>query len=412
MTQPSPALNTRDDATADRSGREAGLPQLIVLLAASCMSVLGAVLLAPVLPQMTEQFAGVPGVDVLVPIMLTVPSLVIALTAPFTGFIADKIDRKRVLIVAMLAYAVVGTAPLYLNSLGAIVASRVLLGACEAAIMTCCTTLIGDYWTGRRRARYLGLQTLVAAVAATVFLALGGVLGGSGWRTPFWMYLMALVLVVPMAVLIWQPAGHAAGTFTHRNLAPLPWRQLLAPCLVTIFGGIVFYALLVQLSFVLTGIGITSTATIGGITAVMSLATAIGAGLFGQLSSRSPRTLLPVEFALSGLGLVVVFLGSSLPVVTIGAVLTGFGTGLLLPTLLTWAINRLTFEQRGRGTGVWTSTLFLGQFVSPILLTAIGASIGGLQAALGVLGVLAGIMAVVTALTLRGVNQPLNAGHE
>ena len=103
MTQPSPALNTRDDATADRSGREAGLPQLIVLLAASCMSVLGAVLLAPVLPQMTEQFAGVPGVDVLVPIMLTVPSLVIALTAPFTGFIADRIDRKRVLIVAMLA---------------------------------------------------------------------------------------------------------------------------------------------------------------------------------------------------------------------------------------------------------------------------------------------------------------------
>ena len=32
-------------------------------------------------------------------------------------------------------------------------------------------------------------------------------------------------------------------------------------------------------------------------------------------------------------------------------------------------------KQRGRGTGVWTSTLFLGQFVSPILLTAIGASI-------------------------------------
>jgi protocatechuate 3,4-dioxygenase beta subunit len=32
-------------------------------------------------------------------------------------------------------------------------------------------------------------------------------------------------------------------------------------------------------------------------------------------------------------------------------VLTGFGTGMLLPTLLTWAMNRLTFAQRGRAAG-------------------------------------------------------------
>ncbi len=74
-----------------------------------------------------------------------------------------------------------------------------------------------------------------------------------------------------------------------------------------------------------------------------------------------------------------VFSTTALPVITIGAVLTGFGTGLLPPTLLTWAVNRLRFEQRGRGTGLWTGTLFIGQFLSPILLAAIGAGVGGLQ---------------------------------
>ena len=405
-----PALNRPDPAAATSSDvvREAGLPQLVLLLAGSCMSVLGAVLIAPVLPQMTEAFAATPGVDVLVPIVLTVPALLIGLTAPFAGFIADKIDRKRVLLIAMVAYAVFGTAPLYLSSLGAIVASRVLVGLCEAAIMTCCTTLIGDYWSGARRARYLGLQTLVAALSATVFLAVGGILGGEGWRTPFWLYTVALLLAVPMAKLLWQPAGHTAGAALHRHLEPMPWRLLLAPCLVTLFGGIVFYALIVELSFVLTGVGVTSTATIGGISAVMSLATAAGSLVFARLAHRTPRQLLPVEFALAALGLLIVFSSTAVPVITIGAVLTGLGTGMLLPTLLTWAVNRLSFEQRGRGTGLWTGTLFIGEFLSPLVIAGIGAGIGGLQPALGVLGVATAVMAVIVLFALRRNTQPLN----
>src|SRR4051812_25136590 len=97
------------------AGPVAGRLQLALLLAGSCLGVLGAVLIAPVLPQIKDAFAGTPGVDVLVPIVLTVPALVIALTAPFAGFVADRVDRKRLLIVAMLAYAVFGTAPLYLG---------------------------------------------------------------------------------------------------------------------------------------------------------------------------------------------------------------------------------------------------------------------------------------------------------
>src|SRR5579884_99715 len=114
--------------------RQAGTPELILLLAGSCLPVLGAVLIAPVLPRMAEHFSATPGVGVLVPVVLTVPALLIGFTAPFAGLVADKVDRKRLLLIAMAGYAVVGTAPLYLGSLAAILASRVLLGACEAAI--------------------------------------------------------------------------------------------------------------------------------------------------------------------------------------------------------------------------------------------------------------------------------------
>ena len=70
------------------------------------MPVLGAVLIAPVLPQMEDHFAGVSGADVLVPIVLAVPALLVGLAAPFAGVVVDAVDRKRLLIVAMIAYSI------------------------------------------------------------------------------------------------------------------------------------------------------------------------------------------------------------------------------------------------------------------------------------------------------------------
>lgn len=117
--------------------------------------------------------------------------------------------------------------------------------------------------------------------------------------------------------------------------------------------------------------------------------------------------LLPLEFVLTAAGLGLVAVAGSLPVVVVGAVLAGLGTGMLLPTLLTWAMNRLEFGQRGRGTGIWTGSLFIGQFLCPLLIAGVAAFTGGLQSAIGVLGAAAAVMAVVTFLALRGSDEPL-----
>ena len=151
--------------------------RLTLLMAGSCLPILGAVLIAPVLPQMQAHFADVPGVDALVPMALTIPALSLALLAPFAGVIVDRLGRKRLLVVSTVLYAILGTAPLWLDSLGAIVASRALVGVAEAAIMTCSTTLIGDYYSGRQRDRYLAMQTMCASISATAFFVVGGAEG-------------------------------------------------------------------------------------------------------------------------------------------------------------------------------------------------------------------------------------------
>lgn len=360
-----------------------------MLLLSSCLSVLGAVLLAPVLPAIQNAFADTPGVATLTPIVLTVPALVIGLTAPLAGRIIDRLGRKRLLVGALIVYAVVGTAPLWLPTLPLIIGSRVLVGLTEAAIMTCCTTLLADYFHGERRQRYFGLQIVYTTVAATVFFALGGLLGATGWRTPFWLYAVSLPLAFLVARHIWQPPARP-----RAKLPSLPWRSLLAPVGVSLVGGLVFYVLIVELSYVLDRIGVTSTAVIGGVSAIGSLATAIAAASYARVARFGPSVVIPAAFVLSGLGILGLALAGSVPVAVLAAVVAGLGNGLMLPSLLTWALGSLTFEQRGRGTGIWTSAVFIGQFACPLAVLALAAAFGGLSAALLTVGAVALLVAV------------------
>ncbi|MCX7522274.1 MFS transporter [Microbacterium sp. STN6] len=390
-----------------KTGRPAGKLQGILLLIGSCLPVLGAVLLAPILPILSKQFASAPGADALVPLILTIPALMIAILAPFAGAIVDRVGRKRVLIWALLAYAVLGTMPLWLETLGMIVLSRVGVGITEAFIMTCCTTLIADYFSGNRRNRYLGLQAMVTALAATVFFAVGGAMGSAGWRTPFWLYAASLIVAVAMVFAIWPvQQSDDGGEKAAEKLEPIRWSSLFLPSGVTIFGGLVFYTLIVELPYVLDGLGVTSTATIGVATALASLATAIGAFLFRWLARHGVRVLLPLAFVLAGIGMLVVAFTGSVAGAIVGAVIAGFGTGILLPTMLTWAITRLSYEQRGRGTGLWTAALFFGEFITPLIVLALTSATGTLPLAIAVIGVLSLVATVVMWIVLTRNPQP------
>ena len=390
-------------ATIDNAPLTAGSPsqtrqgtvlQGILLLLGSCLPVLGGVLLAPTLPAMAQEFSTVPGVAVLVPLVLTMPALMIAVVAPFAGVVADKVGRRNLLLGALAVYAVVGVLPFFLDSLAGIIAARAVLGICEGFIMTCCTTLIGDYFHEKRRAKYLSLQIVVTTLSATAFFAIGGLLGASGWRNTFWLYAVALILAALMAATLWEPVKSPI-----RNLRrAVPWRLMIRPVLVTLFGGVVFYTLIVHLSYVLVAQGVHDPGSIGMFSAMAALATAAGAFAFHLFGRLGTRILLPTAFALSAAGMMTIWIASSVAVAMVGAVVASLGTGMLLPTLIIWAVGQLPQAVRGTGTGAWLGSLYIGQFLCPFVVAALGAMVGGLSGGIGILGVLAAVAAVASAL--------------
>ncbi|MER6952392.1 MFS transporter [Streptomyces sp. NPDC002623] len=401
-----PSSAPADGADASTKAVPDGVGPLLVtlLMAGSCLPILGAVLLAPVLPKMQDHFEGVAGAKALVPVVLSIPALALALLAPFAGVVIDRLGRKRLLVVAAVLYSLFGTAPLWLDSLGAIVASRALVGVCEAAIMTCCTTLIGDYFTGRARDRFLALQTVCASASATAFFVLGGAIGSAGWRAPFWLYAVGLLLAPAMAAFLPRPRSvdapelHAA---TRPEARPFPVRKMAGICTLSVFGGIVFYAVPVETAYLLDDLGVESSGVIGLATALASAATVAGCIVFARLSGR-PERRLPAILVLCAAGFAVMALAGTPAVLIAGAVLNCVGTGLLLPSLLTWGMSKLEYADRGRGTGLWTAAFFFGQFVCPLVLIAVASVIGSLAAAIGLLGLATAVVASGLLLALRG----------
>ncbi|MEV6250956.1 MFS transporter [Streptomyces sp. NPDC051742] len=393
----------------DRAAAPAGRLPAVVLMAGSCLPVLGAVLLAPVLPRMQDHFDGVPGSTALVPVVLTVPALALALLAPFAGVIVDRLGRKRLLVVATFLYALFGTAPLWLDSLHAILVSRILVGVTEAAIMTACTTLIGDYYSGELRDRYLALQTMCASASATVFFVLGGVLGAADWRAPFWLYAVGLLIAPVMARVLPtpRPPEHEERPDTRTARRPFPVRRMAGICLLTVFGAVVFYAVPVEMAYLLDDLGVESTGAIGAVTAVASAATVLGSLVFTRLSPRG-RHRLPAMFALCAAGFLLMGLADSLPLLIAGAVVNCVGTGMLLPSLVTRAMARLGFADRGRGMGLWTAAFFLGEFLCPLVLLAGKGAAGSLATAVALLG--AATAVVAAALLSAVLRTPATAG--
>lgn len=370
----------------------------VLLILTAIMPTMGIVALVPVLPMLLREFAAVPGSAVLVPVALTIPALCIALFSPVAGALSDRFGRKPVLLLSLLVYGVVGTLPFLLKDLPAIIAARAVLGLAEAAIMTVSTAMLGDYFEGARRERWISIQMAAVSLSAIALVAIGGALGEAlGSRGPFLLYLIALPIAVAVAAMLFEPVQRAARAVARVRL---PLGTLLPILLITIAVGILFYTIIVQVGPIIERSGVRSPALIGLAAAGTNLGVAIGSIVFGRLKAHAGPRLLAMGLALVAIGYAGTALSPGFAAITGFAILACIGSGVMLPNMLAWVMRRLPAAARGSGTGAWTGAFFLGQFAAPLITTLLEPATGGL----------AQTLLLYTGLALAGAVAALLAG--
>jgi MFS family permease len=358
-----------------RNLAEPKLIQAIILLVTSGLTVLVTAILGPSLPAMQAHFAGVPGADYLVPLTMTAPMLMMAGLSVFAGELADRVGRKRLLVGATVLYAVVGTAPLYLDSLNAIIASRFLLGLLEAVLMTVSTTMIGDYYDGAQRDRFMSLQTTVAATSAFLLNTVGGVIAEHGWRAPYAVFACSLLLAPLMVIYLWEPKSRASMTADQFARDDSSFRPGLLGfiCSLAVLLGIVFLTVPVHFGYLHGLIGVKSPTQIGMAYGINSLGVISGTLLFGWVLAARMQVVYQLAWGalIAGFGFVLMKSAGDYSALTTAGFINGLGAGILLPAMVTWNMRELPMSRRGLGIGAFQSCLFLGMFINPILIVGL-----------------------------------------
>ncbi len=370
------------------------------LLASSSFSVMANATIAASMPRMAEVFGDTPNAAFLAKLILTMPALFIVVCAPLAGIFIDRFGRLKFLYASMLLYGLAGASGFFLNDLNQILAGRALLGVAVAGIMTTTTTLIGDYFTGAERLKYVGLQGVYFSLAGVLFVGLGGLLAEFDWRWPFLIYLSAWIVLIPAIKYLHEPPRHARSD-GDTLATPAPVKPLALAYALTFFMLVVFYMTPVQLPFLLRDIGVESSALAALAICLGSLASGAGAFMQHRFHYRVGFVSIYVySMILMATGYCAIAMTHSYAVVLLGAAMSGLGAGVLFPNAAIWVTTLAPARIRGRLLGMMTASMYLGQFFSPILIEPAVSAVG-LSGAFGVAAGAALGMAILLWLTCR-----------
>ena len=370
------------------------------ILLVSSLTIMSMITISASLPDMTKAFSYLPNASNLVKLVLSFPGLFIALSAIVAGLVIDRFGRLKLLGIALILYAIGGSSGYWLDNIYLILAGRAVLGISVGISMTIVTTLVADYYQGKARQKFAGIQIAVMSLGGIVFITLGGFLADINWRVPFLLYFFS-ILILPFTYLyLKEPSKPAEDKIISSSITSpkIIWFVFINVMLMWI----IFFIIPVQVPFYLKAMGIEKNGLIGIAIASATFFSAVSAFSYSKIKDRlNFRQVFCLGYFLMALGFVVIALSGSYVPVLLGILLVGLGMGFLIPNANIWVMQLAPLEIRGREIGRLTTFWFMGQFLSPIVLLPFLKMISLAQLFYAIAGVLIGLCILFLWLHLK-----------
>ena len=297
--------------------------------------------------------------------LMTAGTLAIALTAPFTGVLADIVGRKRLITAAMFATVVPTLLMMVVQSVPEMVAMRFVQGLLLPPIFTVAVAYIGDEWPSGDVARVAGIYISGTSIGGFCGRFIPGFFADLiGWRAAYGV-VAALTLLAAIVVALtltrerhFVPSGGLANSMRHM-VRHLRDRRLIATYAIG-FGVLFnFIATFTYVSFHLAAPPYLFTPTLLGALFLTYLASSplvpwVGRGI--ALFGRRPFVLGIIAIWIVG---VLLLLAPPVSLILTGLTLCAV-CGMLCQAISTGYVTMTAKEGRSSAVGLYATMYYTG----------------------------------------------------
>jgi len=352
---------------------------LYIIFGVTLTSVMGVSSIAPAFPTIARSLDVTSAEIGLLITFFTLPGI---LFTPIFGILADRYNRKVILIPSLFLFGIAGTACAFATSFDQLLLFRAFQGVGSAALGVLNLTLIGDLYSGNRRASVMGYNGSVLSIGTAMYPAIGGALAILGWHYPFFLTLLAIPVGLFALFFLNQESeknGLGINLYLKEIKSALMSKMVLGLFIgmfltfIILYGGyITFFTILGYITFftiLLDEKFEKSSLAIGIILSGSSLVTAITSAQLGKLTKRfSEKNLISAAAILYTIIFLMIPMVDNIWYFIIPISLFGVAQGMNIPSILNLLTGYAPKEFRAAFLSVNWMVMRVGQALGPYVL--------------------------------------------
>jgi len=310
-----------------------GTIPFVVLLAVwsvSAIASLPGLAVSPILGDLNKVFPRV--TDLEIQMLTSLPSLLIIPFVLLSGKLSEGRDKLTILTVGLVIFFLSGVACLFLRSIVALIVAGCILGIGAGMVIPLSTGLVVDYFTGDRRIRQLGYSSAINNLTLVAATVVTGYLANVDWHLPFLVYTLPGAALVLSLFLRRHPAvAEPAQSIQLRNKR-IDTRKLVGLMLFYLFITFAVLAIVYYAAFLVDDYRIRSSFS-GVLIALFFLAIMLPGLFIDRIIRRLKRWINLVSLLSVAAGLLCLGLFRSEAMLIVGALLAGYGYGIMQPVI-------------------------------------------------------------------------------
>lgn len=291
----------------ERNLSKSRLALMLAALFLSTCCTMGDMAVVPIFANLFEVFPNV----ALVNFMISGPGLVGLVFCLLGGRLADKMDKKTLLVVGFAIFTASGL-------LGAAVVNDVYVAAMRCLCTgvawgltsTAAVGIIAEYYVDEaKRGKIVGWYNAAMAAMGAALSFVGGLLGVHGWRVAFNAYWIGVPVLLMLIFFVPACPAHKDAEASEKAKGSRGWASKLIPLLAGFFlTAICYYVIVYMISLFVADSGLGNEAFSGTLSSIGTITSCLMGMAFGVVYAKlKKRTSLP-SYVLLALGFLLMFL--------------------------------------------------------------------------------------------------------